>query len=107
MQLAIQIAGLVIGVFLGIIACYVTASLLGTSFGYLGSAALKLAGIFTFPTAVSQLVPFGWLLSLILFFGLLTWLFNLDWFEALIFTFVLWGVRIGFIFGLAMLLASL
>lgn len=85
---------LVIGVLLAIIACFITAKVMGISFGPLGSASLKLAAIFTFPAAVSLFIPVvGWLAALILYFALLAWLFDLEAFEAVVCAVVIWVVR--------------
>ncbi len=80
---------------LGIPACFLAARLLGTSFGLLHTAVLKLAAIAVLPPAVGMLIPFtgewvGW----ILYFALLEWLFELEFYEAVVFTLVLFAMQI-------------
>jgi hypothetical protein len=100
--------GTVIEVALGVVACYVTARLMDTSFGYLGSATLKLAGILTFTSGVSALTGMlGWLLAILAYLGLLMWLFDLDALEAIVYAFVLWVVRIVVVMGVMVVLAGL
>ncbi|NLX59048.1 MAG: hypothetical protein GXY74_08155 [Phycisphaerae bacterium] len=52
-QLLGQCVGLAVAVAVGVGACFLAAPLLGTSFGFLGSAIVKLAGIFAFTSALS------------------------------------------------------
>ena len=86
---------LVIGVVLAIIACFITAKLMGISFGPIGTASLKLAAIFAFPAAVSLFIPLvGWLVALFLYFGLLAWLFDLEGMEVVVCAIVIWGIRV-------------
>lgn len=86
--------GLAFGVALATFGCFLVAPLLGTSFGHLHSAILKLAGIFTFTAALAGLAGgFGWLVSFPLYFVLLMWLFTLDLFEAFVYAVVLWLAR--------------
>ena len=88
---------LTIGVVLGVIACFITAKLMDISFGSLNSAMFKLAAIFLFPTAVSMLFPWvavAWLVSFVLYFGLLTWLFELEGSEPIVCAVVIWVVRV-------------
>lgn len=85
---------LLIGVSLGIVACFVTASLLSIAFGPIGRASLKLAATFAFPAAVSLFIPYvGWLVSLILYLMLLGWFFELEPGELAICAFVIFVVR--------------
>jgi hypothetical protein len=98
----------IIGVILGIIACVITARLMDISFGRLGTASLKLAAIFAFPAAVSLFIPFiGWLVALILYFILLTWLFDLEGREATVCAIVIWVVRMFAFYVGGLLLASM
>ena len=90
----------VISVIAGIAAAYATASLINASFGLLHSAVLRLAGIIVFTAAISVAIPYGGLLSLLVYIGLLFWLFELEPFEILVFTIILWVV--GFLVGLAL-----
>ena len=91
---------LVVGVPLGILACFITARILQGSFGYLNTAILKLAAIFVFCGAVAAVVPYvGWLISLPVYWGLLAWLFELEVAEVVVLTIVLWVVRL-FVAGL-------
>lgn len=86
---------MIIGVGLMAVACLITAKLLGTSFGDLGAALLKLAAIFVLPTAVAGLLPPWWssLISTALYFALLLWLFDLEVYEAAVFTLVMILIR--------------
>jgi hypothetical protein len=79
---------------LGIVAAYVTASLLGTGFGELRSAFVKLAGIIIFCGALGALIPFGGIVVFFVYFGLLIWLFQLEVYEAVVFSVVLWVTRL-------------
>jgi hypothetical protein len=85
---------LAINVVLGILACYATASLCNTSFGFLGTASLKLAAIITLPLAIAALIPaIGWLIALILYLVLIGVLFELEPFEVMVFVLVLMVIR--------------
>ena len=105
-MLVLLLIQLVLGVSIGIAACFATGYLLGTSFGYLGEACIKLAAIFTFPMAVAVLVPGGICVMVIVFpllyFGLLLWLFDLQFLEGFFFTLVLAGTQFlaGWLIGL-------
>lgn len=93
-----QVIGLAIMIPLGIVACYITAKLLSIDFGDVRSASAKLAAIFTFPSAVALLIPWGpvaWLVSVLLYLGLLTWLFDMEGWDPLICAIVIWLVRIA------------
>lgn len=79
---------------IGIGVAYGLAALIGTSFGELRTAALKLAAILVFSGAVAWLVPMGWVLALFVYFGLILWLFGLEVYEAAIFAIVFSLVRI-------------
>lgn len=98
----------IISVVAGVAAAFITASILGASFGLFGSAVLRLAGIIVFTSAIAVAIPFGGLLSLIVYIGLLMWLFELDPMEVLVFTIILWLMRfvVGFLLA-AMLIAAL
>ena len=91
--LAVVGVGAVIGTALMIAAAFLTAKLLGMSFGELGPAVLKLAAIYLFPAAVGSLFPFGVLIAMILWFALLLWLFEIEVFQAVVFVIVLFVVR--------------
>ena len=82
---------------LGIVACLITARAMGVAFGYAGSAILKLAAIFIFPSAVAILIPsiIGKIVGLIIYWGLIEWLFELDALETIVFAIVIWLVNIG------------
>ena len=86
---------------LGILAAYVTSSISGISFGELGTAALKLAGILVFTGALAFLIPFGGFIAFFVYLGLLVWLFELDMREAMLFAVVLWIMRLLVGFGLS------
>jgi hypothetical protein len=94
---------------LGIVACFITAKLMGISFGELRSACVKLAAIFTFPGAVALIIPvtpLAWLVSIILYFGLLIWFFELEGWEPVVCAVVIWLVRLAATIIATMLLAS-
>ena len=78
---------------LGIGAAYLTAMVLGTSFGELRTAIVKLAAIIIFCGALASVIPFGWIIVLFVYFGLLMWLFGLETFEAGVFAVIFTGVR--------------
>jgi hypothetical protein len=87
---------LVMMVVLGVIACFITARIMGTGFGYLKSAIVKLAAIFIFPAAATFFIPWvGWLLALLLYWKLLEWLFELEALETVVLAIVIWFVNIG------------
>lgn len=101
-------AGVVITVFLlllealiscvlGIVACFGTAQILSTNFGTIKSASANLAAVALFPGAVgilmAQVSPMlGALTVIVLVVGLLKSLFDLEFFELVVFVLVLWGV---------------
>ncbi len=106
------LVGLAIGIPLGILACFITAWLMGASFGTLKGAILKLAAVYTFPSAVLLLaatslsiegVLLGLLFGLVLYCGLLAWLFELDPLEVIVLAIVLFVVRLGASFAAELL----
>jgi hypothetical protein len=95
---------IVIQAALGIVACMITAKIMGTAFGYAGPAAAKLAAVFVFPGAVTFLIPYiGWIIALLLYWGLLEWLFELEALETIMLVIVIFFVNIGAILLLAFL----
>ena len=93
-----------IGVGLLVIAAFVAARVLGTSFGELGPAILKFAAIYVTPSALAELAgSFAgdgyWIVaipvSLVLYYSLLVWLFDLDQFEAWVYTVIAWMINAG------------
>jgi hypothetical protein len=88
----------VLGTILMIAAAFVTAKLIGASFGELSTASLKLAAIYIFPAAIGSLMPFGGFLAFFIWLGLLLWLFELEVYQAVVFAIVLWVVN--FLVGL-------
>jgi hypothetical protein len=66
----------------------VTASILHTGFGELRSAFLKLAAIIVFSGSLSAIIPYGGLLVLFVYLGLLMWLFGLEIREAIVFAII-------------------
>jgi hypothetical protein len=93
-----QMVTLMIMIPLGIVACFLTAKLMGISFGLIRTACVKLAAIFTLPSAIALLIPWtpvAWLASVILYLGLLTWLFELDGWEPVVCAVVIWLVRLA------------
>lgn len=96
-----------ISVVAGVAAAFATAYLMNASFGLFNSAVLRLAGIIVFTAALAVAIPYGGWLALLVYIGLLFWLFELEPFEILVFTIILWIIR--FLLGLilaAMLLAA-
>ena len=82
---------------LGLGACFVAAQVLSTDFGTPKSAFVKLAAVALFPAAAGLLVGLvspilGALAVIVLFFGLLKSLFDLEFFELVVFVMILWGV---------------
>lgn len=74
-------------VMLGIVACFISASLLDIGFGELGPATLKLAGILSFSMVAAAYIPIGivglfafWMCNYIL----QMWLFDLESRDAMI-----------------------
>ncbi len=87
--------GLAVSVAIAVPVCFLAASLLGVSFGLLSSAVLKLAGIFAVTSAIRAFVPFfGGIISLAVYLSLLVLLFELEWFEALVYAILLWLVNV-------------
>ncbi|MEO2020175.1 MAG: hypothetical protein ABGZ53_38075 [Fuerstiella sp.] len=91
---------------LGIVACLGTAQILNTNFGTIKSASANLAAVALFPGAVGLLMALilsalispvlGMMLValtvIVLTFGLLKSLFDLEFFELVVFVLILWGV---------------
>ncbi len=99
LYLPIQI---IVQVIVGVVACLLTVRIMGTTFGYLTSAIVKLAAIFVFPTSVTAFIPYvGGLIALIIYWGLLEWLFELDPMETIVLSLVIWGLNAGVILLLA------
>jgi hypothetical protein len=95
---------LLVQVVLGVAACMITVKIMGSAFGYLGSAILKLAAIFVFPSAATFFIPHvGWLIALLLYWGLIEWLFELDAMETIVLAIVIWCVNAGAILLVAFL----
>ena len=98
-----------IAVVLGIPALLITAKLVGVEFGYLQTAVVKLSAIFVFPSAVAALIPLtpiAWLVSLVLYLGLLSKLFDLEAGEAVVCAIVIWLVQLAAVFvGVAIALS--
>lgn len=82
-------------IILGIPACFLAAKILGTSFGLFHTAVLKLAAIAVVPPAAGMLLPFagGWV-GWMIYLALLEWLFDLEFYEAVVFAVVLAGMQI-------------
>ena len=94
-SLAALAVGLIFGVTMGVIACFITARIMDAYFGYLKTAILKLAAIFIATGAVSAIIPVvGWLLGLVLYFGLLAWFFELEMLEVIVLSLVLGGTQL-------------
>ena len=101
-MIAIQL-GLLVPI--GLLSCFVGAKILKTSFGTLGSAALKLTTLFVVSDAVASLAGlfpvdnlltvFIYLLTPIIYLWLLAWLFDLELFEVFYFAIIIFVVRLG------------
>src|SRR5690606_8438382 len=90
----------VVETIVGIAVAYVTAAVLGTSFGELRTAVLKLAGILVFSGAIAFILPLGGLISLAIYFGLLMWFFGLEVYEAVIFAILFSLARVLVVLGI-------
>jgi hypothetical protein len=85
---------------LGIGVAYLTAALIGASFGELKSAFLKFAAVFVLAGAVAWVVPAGGWLAFFVYFGLLLWLFGLETYEAAVFAVIFALLRFILFLGL-------
>lgn len=100
------IVGLGIRIFFGIIACFITAKLLGVSFGELTSAIVKLAAAFTLPGAIEGFIPGGWILGLILYYVMMMKFFDLTFFEAFVMAIISFFVTLGAALVIGILFAA-
>ncbi len=77
---------MVVHVAFALAGCFITAGLLKISFGGLFSAVIKLAAVIIFPTGISAIAPITQLFFLepVLYLGLMVWLFEIEWFEAVV-----------------------
>jgi hypothetical protein len=82
--------GMGLMVLIGILACFISAAVLNVSFGELGPATLKLAGMLSFTYAASSRIVGGFIVAGILLVIFLVWLFDLEPGEAIITTVILW-----------------
>lgn len=102
--IAIQI---VLGVALGIAGCFLAAKLLDTSYGPIDTACLKLAAVIVFPSAIAAFIPiFGWLVALLIYWGLLAMLFDLEPFEVIATALIIWVTRTVVLLVVASLLSG-
>ena len=93
-QLGTQVT---LGVALAIIGCYIAGAIMKIDFGPLHVASLKLAAAFVFPSAVGTFVflpPYSVIVSAILYFLILSWLFGLDLIDTIILAAMIAGVQI-------------
>ncbi len=89
--------GLAFNIVFGIIALYIAAAVLQIEFGNFGTAVLKLAAVFSAPAAVGALVPIeivDLLVSIVLYWVLLAWLFSLEARDLFISVVILFLVRL-------------
>jgi hypothetical protein len=87
-----------VSVAVSLLALLIASEIAGISYGPVGTAALKLAAITLVPTAAGMLVPWpavAWIVMLLSFLGLVTWLFDLDGRELLITIVVLIVTRVA------------
>lgn len=98
----------VVGTLLMLIAAYVTAMVCSISFGDLASAALKLAGIYIFSSALGAFLPsgYGFLLRTTVFVLLMMWLFDLELTYVIAFTAVNFVVSLLAAFAIAAVLVE-
>src|SRR5687768_744249 len=89
--LAVLIGGIVQTAIL-ICAALLVATLLGVSFGTVPSAALKFAGAALASGGVAAVIPYGGIVALFVFLGLIIWLFELELMYAVVLTVVYFGV---------------
>jgi len=90
----VLIGGAVQTVLLVVVALAVAASA-GVSFGTPGSAALKFAAAALVSGGVAALIPYGGLVALFVFLGLVMWLFELELTYAVLLTVVYLAVSVG------------
>ena len=87
----------VVGVAVLLLGCFIAAKVLEISFGQLHTAILKLAAIYVFPVAVGIWIPIAiidWLVSLGIYFCLVTWLFELEGNEPLYVVAIFFTVKV-------------
>lgn len=102
--LAVLIGGLVqTAILIG--AALLVATLLGVSFGSVPSAALKFAGAALASGGVAAVIPFGGIVALFVFLGLIMWLFELELTYAVVLTVVYLVVSFAVAFVLRAALA--
>lgn len=92
----------------GVIGLYLAAAVLGIDFGNLFTAVLKLAAILCAPTAAAVLIPVpivGLIAAIVLYWWLLSWLFELSGRDLVISVVILFLVRLAGNIGLALMLA--
>ena len=116
MKVVLTLVGLVIGVAVSLLACFTAAKIMDIDFGPLGTGILKLAAVYMAPGAVAVMLNdlvfgLGWIVSGGVYYGLLSWLFDLDFLETVVVAVVLSFIKtwlivlvIGF---LAILLTSI
>jgi hypothetical protein len=88
-------------------AAFVTAQMLGVSFGDLGAAWLKFAAVVVLPGAIGAAIPFGGIVGMVIAFGLLLWLFDLEVYQAAVFAIIYFVVSIVAALILAGVIANL
>lgn len=103
--MGIVAAIMLVQVVLGIGVAFAVAMLIGSSFGELRSAGVKLAGILFFCAGIDVWLPMGWLVVLFVYLGLLMWMFGLQVYEAVIFAIIFTVVRLIVLFAMIGLLA--
>lgn len=95
--LAAVAISLVFNIVLGVVALYIAAAVLQINYGNLGTAVLKLAAIFSAPAAAGLLIPIeivALIVSVVVYWALLAWLFALDARELIISVVILFVVRL-------------
>lgn len=101
---ALPIVGvkLVVDLVMLVIGCFIAMKIMDMAFGAPGSAILKLCAVAVAPGALANICTslfgigggmLGWLLAVIMYWGLLYWLFDLDFAELCVLTTIIWLIR--------------
>jgi hypothetical protein len=93
----------IVDLVLMLVACLIAAKVLDASFGSPGSAVLKLAGISLAPEAVASTIEYltpagygwivGWIVAILLYYALFSYLFDLDGGEVIVLVLIIRGVK--------------
>lgn len=100
-MLAVVIIGVVQTVLL-VAAAFIVALLIKEGFDEVPTAILRFAAASLFSGGLSAVIPYGGIVALFVFLGLIVWLFDIEMFQAVILTVVYMFIS----FGVVALLAS-